>query len=455
VLKKSLFAVLVWLAAAPLCAAVPDDDPRVTPVVRAYRRARPAMVNISTQTLVEVAVGGRFRDPLAELFPDPLRRRVPVQSLGSGVVIHPAGYIVTNAHVVRRAQKITASTAEGHELEARVISVDAETDLAILKVDPPDGEPLAFLPLGRSDDLMVGETVIAVGNALGFTDSVTTGVISAIGRKLDLGGRIGGLIQTDAPINPGNSGGALLNIKGEFIGINTAIRADAQNIGFAIPVDLLTAEMPRLLDFERINRVVFGAVVEGRCGNAGPEAVVAEVKPETPAAKVLKKGDRILAVGDAPVAGVVDFSCAMLQAKADGILSLRIGRDGKQRQVRLTLAARPKPDGRALAARLLGLHLREFDEELARELRLPVSEGLLVVEAEANRPAGQIGLEARDVLFQVGRFYVKDLDTLGMILEDVRPGDTLRIGIMRGRTRAWAPIKASEPTEAASEKPDR
>jgi serine protease Do len=425
---------------------MPDlpDNPRVTPVVRAYNKVRPAIVNISSEYVATAGVGPFGQDPFEDIFPMPLRRRVPVQSLGSGFVIHPSGYVVTNAHVVRRAQKITVSLSDDLRLPAKVIAADAQRDLAVLKVEPPAGAVLAHLPLGRSDDLMVGETVIAIGNPLGYANSVTTGVISAVNREMDFGNGIKyvDLIQTDAPINPGNSGGPLLNVMGELIGINTAIRADAQNIGFAIPVDALSAELLRLLDFERINRVIFGATVEVRHARGGDEVVVADVRSGTPAAARLAKGDRIREIEGAPVRQAPDYACRMLAAKA-GQLRLTIDRGQGPQDVTLTLDAKPKPDGKALAQKLFGMSLTPLTAESAKDARLMVDRGLAVITVEKGSPADKIGLRPRDVIFQINRLYVSDLDELGEMLEEVRPGGAIRIGVVRGNVAAWVNVTAA------------
>jgi serine protease Do len=434
---------------------LPDDpsNPRVTPVVRAYRKARPAVVNISSQSIVTTGVFGD--DLFDQIFPSPLTRRVPVQSLGSGFVLHPSGYVVTNAHVVRRAQKVTVTLDGDVELPARIISADPAHDLAVLKVEPPAGKPLAYLPLGRSDDLMVGETVIAIGNPMGYANSVTTGVVSAVSRTLEFSRDVkyDGLIQTDAPINPGNSGGPLLNVNGELIGVNTAIRADAQNIGFAIPADAIADELLRLLDFERLNRVVFGASVTWKRGLDGTEVIVDQVRPGTPADGKLAKGDRLLAVGDVAVSHMPDFACAMLAATPADVLRFRLDRDGKSRMVELSLKAKPRPDGVALAEALWGVTLRPITPETARDFRLPTERGLVVTAVEKGGPADKLGVKVRDVLFQVGQLYVTDTDDLGMLLEDVKGGQVIRIGVLRGNTAAVAPLTAREPKGTAASRP--
>ncbi|HUU22818.1 MAG TPA: trypsin-like peptidase domain-containing protein [Phycisphaerae bacterium] len=451
---RSMLTVLLLAASVPAAErATPARDARVTPVVLAYRKARPAVVNISSEKIVSRGLGLFGGDPFDEIFPSPFRRRVPVQSLGSGVVIHPDGYLVTNAHVVRQAQKITVTTSDNKKYEAKVISADQSLDLAVVKVDLPPGVSLPHLPLGRSDDLMVGETVIAIGNPMGYANTLTTGVISAVGRDLEFreGVKIAGLIQTDAPINPGNSGGPLLNVHAQWIGINTAIRADAQNIGFAIPVDSLARELPDLLDFERANRVIFGAAVAQRHGESQTEVFVKSVRPETPAAGKLHEGDRILALNGKPIRQIPDFACAMLAADAGTKVRLRLRRGDKSVSVEVTLAAKPKPNGKVLAEQLFGMTLRPVTAELARSLRLRVDRGLLVVGIESGSPAERLGLKLKDVLFQVGRFYVKDLDALGITLEEVKPGDPVRIGIVRGNVQAWAAITARQASPATKD----
>lgn len=422
------------------------DDPRVTPVVLAYRKVRPAVVNISTEKLVTVRYGLFGRDPFEDIFPSPFSRRVPVQSLGSGFLISASGFIITNAHVVRQAEKITVQLGDESKHEAKVISADTDNDLAVLKIEPPSGERLPFLPLGRSDDLMVGETVIAVGNAMGYANSVTTGIISATDRTLQFaqGVTMSGLIQTDAPINRGNSGGPLLNIKGELIGVNTAIRADAQNIGFAIPVDRLSVELAKLLDFERLNRVIFGASAQQRHGETGSGVIITSVRAGTPAGKNLKAGDRIIAINDVPVRQMSDYVCAMVALKSGQVARIKLIRDGAEIAREIELKGRPRPDGKALAKKLFGMTLRDITPQLARDLRLPLREGLLVVGIEAGSPAQKLGVEIKDVVFQMGKLYVGDLDALGTVLEDVKGGRQLRIGIVRGNVRAWTTITAGQ-----------
>jgi serine protease Do len=435
---------MVLLLSAHAAAEVPDSDPRVTPVVKAYRKARPAVVNIVTEQVVSARIGLSGDDIFDDIFPSPFVRRVPVQSLGSGFVLHPGGYVITNAHVVRRAEKIEVVLADGTKLPARTLSASEPYDLAILKVDPNGGRPLPYLPLGRSDDLMVGETVIAVGNPFGYSNTVSTGIVSAVGRDLEFAGgvKMSGLIQTDAPINPGNSGGPLLNVNGELVGITTAIRAGAQNIGFAIPVDSLALELTELMDTERTNRVILGAsVVQKRSASGAAEVRVSAVRPGTPADGKLLKGDRLLAIDGERVGQIPDFTCPMLAMKAGQKVRLRVERAGKPVDVEIELVARPRPDGKALGERLLGMTLRSLTPALAKEMRLPVDRGLLVVDVDEGGPATQIGVQKRDILFQVDRFFMENLEDLGTVLEDMKGGEAIRVGIIRGNVRALVGIQ--------------
>ncbi|MCY2929275.1 MAG: trypsin-like peptidase domain-containing protein [Planctomycetota bacterium] len=432
----------------------PKELSRVTPAVRAYRLASQAGVNISTRQLVRPRMGLLGDDLFDEIFPGPMARAVPVQSIGSGFLIHPDGFLITNAHVVGRAQEINVTLADKTSHAAAIISVDSAHDLAVLRIRPPDKRLLPYLPLGRSDDLMVGETVFAIGNPLGLANTLTSGLVSALDRTLEFRGDVSyaGLVQIDAPINPGNSGGALLNVRGQLIGVNTAIRADAQNIGFAIPVDTLTRELPSLMDFERLHRVVFGAQVAGRHGTAGDEVLVQSVTPGTPAAGALKPGDRLVSVNGSPIRQMPDYCCAMMELPAEAAVELGVSRAGKTLTVKIALKARPKPDGQALARKLMGLTLRAVTPEMAQSMHLPMAQGLLVTAVVPGGPAAQIGAQVGDVLFEIDGLRVGDLDAAAHALEDVPAGKRIRIGVARGNVRAWVSLQAGA---APAKEPER
>jgi serine protease Do len=263
VLRMVTIAQLLTIAfsGTVLASEEPAFDRR-TPVVKVYEQTHQAVVNIAGERLVSSSLWPGFEWPDIFDFGGP-RYQKQVAVLGSGMVVHEDGYIITNAHVIKGSEKIKVVFSDGSEFEAKIISGDENKDLAVLKIQV--NKKLPFIRLGRSNDLMIGETVVAIGNPYGYANTVTSGVVSAVGRDIQVaeGFWLRGLIQTDAPINPGNSGGPLLNINGELIGINTAIRAEAQNIGFAIPVDTLVDNLSHMLMPEELRRVRLGLVVGG------------------------------------------------------------------------------------------------------------------------------------------------------------------------------------------------
>lgn len=401
-----------------------DDarDRRRTPVVDVFERCRDAVVNVSTERVV--GVGGRGGSPLDDFFDfSPRRREAKVPfSVGSGAIIHPDGYIVTNAHVVARSSEVHVTFADQSSLPAEVIAVDSEHDLAVLKVDAP--KRLAVLRLGEPDDVMIGETVIAIGNPLGLQHTVTTGIISAANRDLEVASNTvyKGLLQTDAPINPGNSGGPLLNINGDLIGINTAIRADAQNIGFSIPVAHLWRLLPDVLDIERRERVRFGLVVRGR------DSKVIEVHPGTPAAAAgLKAGDRIIKFNGTPVTDAIDYYLHLINSKPADTIRLVAKRGEQTLDLPVKLESIPLPDGQTLAKQLFGMKLGLVPDDVRKKYELPRSWRLVVVDVDEGSPAAAARIEAGDFILGLGRVTVRSLDDVQAALADARKGDVVPI----------------------------
>jgi serine protease Do len=373
-----------------------------------------------------------YGSPLGDIFDfAPRRRNREVHSVGSGSIVHERGYIVTNAHVVSQASDIQITFANGRTVSARIVAVDPPDDLAILKVESPGKLPT--LELGRSDDLMIGETVVAIGNPLSLQHTVTSGIISALDREALFANDVAytGLIQTDAPINFGNSGGPLLNINGKLIGINTAIRGDAQNIGFAIPVDKIWQLVPAMLDIERHDRVRFGLDVEG------PQAEVVRVRPDSPAARAgVRSRDRVVQVNGRDVHDAIDYHVQLRSLKPDSKVRLKLARGERTLDVSVPLESIPVPDGRARAEQLFGLRLREIPQNLRAKYDLPDYVGLIVEEVVPDSPAEYAGLRASDIILRLHRVSVVTLDDVGLTLEQTRPGERvlvegLRIGADR------------------------
>jgi len=282
---------------------------------------------------------------------------------------------------------------------------------------------------------------VAIGNPFGYESSVTTGVLSATGRDLQVPTSKGNivyknLVQTTALINPGNSGGPLINIDGELIGINTAIRADAQGIGFAIPVDKVREVVATLFSFQVKKKLWLGATVEA--GKAG--VVVKTVHDRSPAqAAGLRKGDVIVQADGAPVGDLLGYAKYMFKRRVGDTVRLAVDRRGKRRTVAIKLQAVPKPSGEKLAQAKLGLTVQTLTPALARRLRMRLGEGVLIVDLQPGSPGDKAGLKSGDVIVQIGRYLVRNVDELGTLLEAIPAGAVVQVVVVRrgslGRTR--------------------
>ncbi|MCB9851979.1 MAG: trypsin-like peptidase domain-containing protein [Phycisphaerales bacterium] len=408
---------------------------RMTPIVRVFQQASPAVVNLSTSRIVTVQRPRGFGSLFDDIFDVPSGpRQYKTQSVGSGFVIHKDGYIVTNAHVVERAAEIKATFADGTELDAREVAVDRQHDLAVLKVEARG--PLPYLKMGRSDDLMQGETVIVIGNPLGYAHTITTGVVSALNRELvfDSDHVYSELIQTDASINPGNSGGPLLNILGELIGINSAIRGDAQNIGFAIPVNQLHKLLPEMLDIERLRRVSFGVHFEGDV-SARPEGGVRvkSVDPDTPAAAVgVRPGDVVTAIDNLPTPNFMEAFSLLARTPTGQSLKLDLRRTGQSRaSVEVPLADRPTANASEMMERFFGVGVREMTRRDQDRYGLRRSIGLVIESVAAGSEAEREGLNPGDMITQFGGWAVTDLAELAHLVNQVSSGDLIPIQLLR------------------------
>lgn len=429
------WAATAW--AAPPAEHRQSGDRRRSPVVDVFERCREAVVNISTTRVVQVRSLGLFESIFDFA---PRVRQHKVHSIGSGVVIHPAGYVVTNAHVVAQASDVQVTFSDGKSEAAEIVAVDPEHDLAVLKVSGQ--HPFASVKLGHTGDILVGETVVAIGNPLGLQHTVTAGIVSALGRDLVFNDSVAykNLIQTDASINPGNSGGPLLNVSCELIGINTAIRGDAQNIGFAIPVDRLWETLPVMLDLERRERVQVGLRV------SGPRAEVEEVRPGSPAADAgVKVHDQILRVNGEAVQDGIDYYVHLLNAHPGDSMKLAVKRGGRTLNFDVPIRVTPLPDGDSLARKLLGIKLAPIPTRVRRQYDLAGLTGMMVEEVERNSPARK-GLEPGDIVRQIENMPTTSLKQVGLVLEQVVPGDAVDIELIRFERDGVYLINISVPT---------
>ena len=409
-------------------------DLRRTPVVEIFENCREAVVNINSTFIIRRRFGS-VRDHFFRQFfdvPD-VERNVKRTSLGSGLIVHGDGYIVTNAHVVEGAVEIQVNLADGTELAATVLASDVEHDLAIIKVDLPADVTLRAAVLGVSTDLMVGEPVIAIGNPLGYSHTVTTGIVSAVDRELELSKQLSmtGLIQTDTPINPGNSGGPLLNAYGQVIGINTAIRSDAQNIGFAIGVNALRELIPELLSPLVIRRADVGGRVTETTRIDGPAGVSSSLRWQDKAEG--SEPVALTAVNGVPVGNIVEAYVELLRFGPGDEMTLSA--NGADRVV--AVRAAPPSDGQRLARTMLGAQVREVDADDRRRLRVTRLEGVMIDALESGGPAHRGGLESDDIIYQIGRYRIRNVDDLATVLEHVRGGAVGDVAVLRQTGRGW------------------
>ena len=421
--------------------ALNEHSHRRTPVVAAVEKTSAAVANISTERFIKQRHGDPFFGFRSELFEqffneyfNKSQRKVVERPLGSGVIIDEDGYIVTNEHVVSRASKLNVRLADGKNYEATMISSDPATDLAVLKIES-DG-PLPYVKMGTSKDLMIGETVIALGNPFGLENSVTIGVLSAKNRTFTFSSDYGsleydGLIQTDALINPGNSGGPLINIDGELIGINTAIVNHAQGIGFAIPVDKVRETLVKLFNFREINKIWFGAQVEEQ-GDVSRGILVTSVEKESPAHKAkIKTGDCIIKIDSKRIFDVLDFEKYILKKNAGDKLIITINRNAQEMELPVSLEKAPMPSAEKLALEKLGLYVQDLTPQLAQQLNLWwVKGGVLISEVQKKSPAENVGIKAGHVLVYVGQYRVNNIEEFGALLNLMKKGELWDVGIV-------------------------
>src|SRR5262245_40196712 len=422
---------LIFLLLSSLSYA--QDTSRRSPVVIATEKASPAVVSILAAQIVERGANPFGGDPLFDDFfrdfLEPFQRRQTEQSLGSGVVIRPDGYVLTNEHVVVQAEKIQVQLADVRKLNARLVGADSDSDLAVLKVE--DGKSLPYLPLGSSDDLMIGETVIAIGNPFGLSHTITTGVVSALNRSLNTDGRTYyDFIQTDASINPGNSGGPLLNIKGELIGINSAIYGKAQGIGFAIPISRAKRIVQELITHGAVETPWVGLVVQ----TLTPElayhfslrekegVLVRGVELESPAAKAgLQRGDVLLGLNGRPLRSAEEYWQRERECSSGDTLRLRVRRARGEEEVAVTAARFPQEKADALAWQLLGVSVVEE------------AGGVEVKKVRQGSPAARIGVERGDAILGLSGAQTKTLAEFRRKIIDARLSQSLLVSIGRGQ----------------------
>ncbi len=426
------------------------DDLRRTPVVKAVENTKSAVVSISTHEQVyerDNPFSNRRSDPFFDrFFENFMDDRYPMKEsvrthLGSGVIIEARGYVLTNWHVIEKASAISVTTDDDKEYKAVLVGADRKSDLAVLKID--SSETFKPVPPGDSDAILIGETVIAIGNPFGFSHTVTTGVISALHRTIRENDQIyEDFIQTDASINPGNSGGPLLNINGELVGINTAIYGEAQGIGFAIPVNTARRIVDDLLRYGEVRPAWIGLTVKGltrpaaeQLGYTGAYGVIAaEVITGSPAARSgLAEGDIILSIGDQKVKSPSIYKRLLGLYTADAAVKIEFYRKGSVSQATVKAAEIPAGHIEAIIAKSLGFDTIDNNGQIARRYGLASDEGIVISKINQNGQAGRKGLRPGDIILQMQGREIKNTADFKHQFPQHMSGDSIVLLVQRGR----------------------
>jgi len=427
--------VVVLALIGQICTSVwASESSRRSPVVKAIDRVGPAVVNISTEQVIEQQVQPfqGFRDPLFDDFFrdffEPRRQRMTRTSLGSGVIVRSDGYVVTNEHVIINGGRVRVTLADERDFDAQLVGTDSDSDLAVLRVDTKESLPVASM--GDSESILIGETVIAIGNPFGLSHTVTTGVVSALGRSLKTEKQTYfDFIQTDASINPGNSGGPLLNIDGELIGINTAIYQKAQGIGFAIPANRAKRIVDDLIRYGEVHTPWVGALVQDLSDELADHlgvsrrhgVLVRNVEQDSPAADAgVAAGDVIVEVDGRPVQSSDQYEQRIRDHAAEGEIRLSLRREGQEQQARVKSRTFPNERADSIAWKLIGVRVRE-----ARG-------GLTVVEVRRGSSAAQIGIQNGDAVVGVSGMRVEKVEQFRSRIVDVRNNQAVLLSIQRG-----------------------
>ncbi len=441
-LSTLLAAGLLFLATA---AGAGDEAARRTPLVRAVEKASPAVVNIHTTEVARQTrspFGGLsddfFEGFFRDFFPPSSRSR---RSLGSGVLINGEGYILTNEHVVDNAASIKVTLSDKREFDGHLIGADIKSDLAVIKIDTR--QPLPHLEMGRSDDLMIGESVIAIGNPFGLQHTVTTGIISALNRSIR-GGKdqvYHDFIQVDASINPGNSGGPLLNINGSLIGINTAIYQKAEGIGFAIPIDSAKRIVNDLISYGKVRRGWTGLSVQDMSADLIEHfklsrltgVLVIKVVPGSPADKAgIRRGDVLLTMDKHEIENRTQFRQRLAMYSVGNLIEFAALRDGRESAHRVKVKALSEKDAAWFARDWLGLGVTGITQKLIQKHRLHTRQGVMVNDVLPGGPGGVIGIVEGDVIRQINQKKIKDEKDFNQAVLDAAHLDSIVLLVQRG-----------------------
>ncbi len=426
-------------------------------------KLKPSVVNISTTSVVKPR-GFREQQPRApfgendpfeeffrKFFEGAPRHEYKRQGLGSGFIISEDGYVVTNYHVVEKAVDISVILENGDKYEGKVIGKDPKTDLAVVKFEPKG--KLQAVSFGNSDDLRIGDWVLAIGNPFGLGYTVTAGIVSAKGRSLGLGA-YDDFIQTDASLNPGNSGGPLFNLNGEVVGVNTAIVAQGQGIGFAIPIKMAEFVIGQLKGGGKVVRGWLGVYVQeltpeiasGLSLNEDDGVLVSDVTPGSPADKAgIKRGDVVVEFEGKKIDDVSDLTSMAAVAEPGTEVKIKLIHDGKPRDVTVKLAEAPDEgvpaEAEEKAEEHLGLSVKDINPQIARRFNLDADKGVIITEVADGSPAEDAGLRPGDIILEIDKKGITDLKQYAQAVSNAKPGSTILILVKRADTTIYAALR--------------
>lgn len=433
---------------------------RESAVVKAVRMVSPAVVNISSEYAVRKRMNpfsgfgmDEFFDSFFRDFFDPnLQRETKRTSLGSGVIIDgKRGFIISNAHVIANTGTIKVVLKDEREYEAQIVGADPEFDLAVLQIKTDDRLPT--IKLGSSDDLMIGETVIAIGNPFGFSHTVTTGVISALNRSIRTEDRVyNEFIQIDASINPGNSGGPLLNINGELIGINTAIYAKAQGIGFAIPISKAKKIISDLIEYGEVIQAWIGITVQNLDKRlvhylklpVKKGIMVKAVESESPANRAgIQEGDIILSIDNRKILSSADYQTAMRGFAAGDTLRVNIRRNNRNLTVAVITKVFPMELAEELAYKMLGLKVENLTSRNRQRFGASARVGVVISDLRQQSYLARIGVRPGDVIRQIDQLSINSIEDFQQAIVKYRHKKTVVVLLQRGDQGYYITIELS------------
>ena len=428
----------------------------------------PAVVNISATKVIQREKDGVFNDPFFDLFSPfndfGMPKKWKEKSLGSGVIVSPDGYIITNNHVVEKGEEIKVTLFDGRTFKGKLVGADPKTDIAIIQIDAHE---LPTLSWGDSESLQVGEFVLAIGNPYSLSHTVTMGIISAVGRANVGIADYEDFIQTDAAINPGNSGGPLVNVKGELIGINTAIFSRTggyQGIGFAVPSNMVRIIMDQLVQRGKVTRGWIGVTIQeltpelsNKFGAQKAQgALVSDVMKDSPAAKAgIKRGDIILEFNGKGVKDVSNLRNMVAQSTIGNEVGMKILRSGREYYVKVTIIEIPRtrevaeviPDhatNNTDAELLHGLTIMDLTKETLKQLGYNKDErGVVVVKVETGSPADEAEIRKGDIINEIDKKRINNVEDFNRIASHIKSNETVLLFVNRSGKRFYVVLKSS------------